>query len=73
MVEVSIEVSNGPARFYAAVRAENIQRTASLVAARYLGRDCRVKFPVDPEGFLMNDAAAGARVFGLERPNAIAA
>ncbi len=51
MVEVSIEVSNGPARFYAAVRAENIQRTASLVAARYLGRDCRVKFPVDPEVF----------------------
>jgi hypothetical protein len=51
VVEVSIEVSNGPARFYAAVRAENIQRTASLVAARYLGRDCRVKFPVDPEVF----------------------
>ena len=51
MVEIPIEVSNGPARSYAAVQAENTQRTASLVAARYLGRDCRVKFPVDPEVF----------------------
>jgi len=41
MVEVSIVVSRGTARFHVAVRAENIQRIASIVVARYPGGDCR--------------------------------
>jgi hypothetical protein len=73
VVEVSIEVSNGAARFHVAVRAESIQRAASIVAARYPGGDSRVKFPIDSEGFFANDAAAGAQIVGLERPNVIAA
>jgi len=44
VVEVSIEVSSGAARFHIAVRAENIQRAASIVAARYRGGDCPAKF-----------------------------
>jgi hypothetical protein len=41
MVEVSIEVSSGAAHFHVAVRAENIQRAASIAVARYPGGDCR--------------------------------
>ncbi len=73
VVQVSIEVSSGAARFHVAVRAESIQRAASIVAARYPGGDCRVKFPIEPEGFFINDAAAGTGIVGLERPDLIAA
>jgi hypothetical protein len=50
-VKVSLEVRSGAARFHVAVRAESIQRAVSTVAARYPGRDCRVKVPIDPEVF----------------------
>jgi hypothetical protein len=73
VVEVSIEVSNGAAVFHVAVRAKSIQRAASIVAARYPGGDCRVNFPIDPEVFFVNDAAAGARIVGFEQPDVIAA
>jgi hypothetical protein len=73
VVQVSIEVSSGAARFHVAVRAESIQLAASIVAARYPGGDCRVKFPIEPEGFFINDAAAGTGIVGLERPDLIAA
>ncbi len=73
VVEVSIEVSSGAARFHVAVRAESIQRAASIVAARYPSGNCRVKCPINPEGFFANDAAAGAGIVGLERPDVIAA
>jgi len=73
VVKVSIEVSSGAARFHVAVRAESIQRAASIVATRYPGRDCRVKLPVDPKAFFVNETAAGAGIVGLEPPNLIAA
>ena len=41
MDEVSIEVSSGAARLHVAVRAENTQRAASIVVARYPGGACR--------------------------------
>jgi hypothetical protein len=50
-VKVSLEVRSGAARFHVAVRAENIQRAVSTVAARYPGRGCRVKVPIDPKVF----------------------
>ncbi|HEX8259102.1 MAG TPA: hypothetical protein VF558_02285 [Rubrobacteraceae bacterium] len=73
MVEVSIGVSSGAARFQVAVRAESIQRATNLVATRYPGRVCRLKLPINPERFFVDDATAGAKVVGLERPNVIAA
>ena len=73
VVKVSIEVSSGAARFHVAVRAESIQRAASIVATRYPGRDCRVKLPIDPESFFVNETTAGAGIVGLEQPIAIAA
>ena len=73
VVKVSIEVSSGAARFQVAVRAESIQRGTNLVAARYLGRVRRLKLPIGPERFFVDDATAGAKVVGLERPIALAA
>lgn len=43
------------------------------MAARYPGGDCRVKFPIEPEGFFINDAAAGTGIVGLDQPDLIAA
>ena len=73
MVGVSIEVRDGAAHFVVAVRAESIQQAVSIVKGRYSGGDCRVKFPINPEGFLMSDTAARARLVGFERPDVIAA
>ncbi len=68
MVRVSTQVSNGPARFSVAVRAESIQRAVSLVGGRYPGREVRVKFPIDPEGFFVEDCTAPAGIVEIERP-----
>lgn len=73
MVEVSIEVSSGATRFHVAVRAESIQRATDLVVTRYPGRVCRLKLPIDPEGFFVNGDAAEAKVVGLQGPNVLAA
>ena len=58
MIKVSIEVHSGPARFAVAVQAKSIQRALSIVAARYPEGVARVKFPIDQEGFFVEDAAA---------------
>jgi hypothetical protein len=73
VVEVSVEVSSGAARFRVAVRAESVRRTANIVAARYPDGNCRVKFPINSEDFFANGAAAGAGIVGLEKPDVIAA
>lgn len=61
MVKVSIEVRKGAARFKVAVQAESIQRAMSLIEGRFPGGDCRVKFPIDPEGFFAGDGAAAEK------------
>jgi hypothetical protein len=71
MVKVSVEVHSGSARFRVGVRAESIQRALSLVAGRYPGRSCRVKFPIEPEGFFVNGHTARAGM--VERPQKLAA
>ena len=58
MVKVSIKVCSGATDFELAVRAESIQRAVSLVADRYPKGDVWVKFPIDPEGFFVEDPAA---------------
>jgi hypothetical protein len=73
VVEVSLEVRSGTARFTVALRAESIERATSIVAMRYPGVDCRVRSPMDPGGFFVNDAAARARIASLERPDVTAA
>jgi hypothetical protein len=71
MVKVSVEVHSGSARFRVAVQAESIQRALSLVAGRYPGRSCRVKFPIEPEGFFVEGPATRAGM--VEQPEELAA
>ncbi len=68
MVKVSIQVSTGTASFSVAVRAESIRRAVSLVGGRYPGREVRVKFPIEPEGFFDEDSTAPAGIVEIERP-----
>lgn len=72
-VRVSIEVRNGAARFNVAVQAESIRRAVGIVARRYPDRDIGVKFPIDPEGFFVEDRAAQAGIVGLDLPKKVAA
>ena len=58
MVKVSIEVHDGTARFAVAVLAKSIQQALSIVAARYPSSAARVKFPIDPESFFVENSAA---------------
>ena len=73
MVHFSVEVSSGAARFCVAVRAESIRRALDLAGQRYPGADIGVRFPIEPEGFFVEDAAASAAILGFKQPDAIAA
>lgn len=73
MVEVSIEVRKGAARFSVTVRADSIRRAVSLVTERYPKGDVRVSFPIDPEQFFVEDTAAPAGMVGVELPEKAAA
>jgi hypothetical protein len=71
MIKVSIEVRKGTARFDVAVTAQSIERALSLMAGRYPGRSCRVRFPIEPEGFFVEGHGARARL--VEQPERLAA
>ena len=58
MVQVSIEVRNGTARFMVGVKANNIQQALRIVQSRYPAKVAAVKFPIDPEGFFVDERAA---------------
>ena len=73
MVKVSIEVHNGAALFEVAVRAQSIERAASVVRGSYPGCDIRVKFPIGPEGFFVWEPTPRMGIVGVERPEFIAA
>ena len=58
MVQVSIEVRSGTARFMVGVKATNIQQALSIVQTRYPATVAKVKFPIEPEGFFVDERAA---------------
>jgi hypothetical protein len=58
MVKVSIEVHDGTARFYVAVKAQSVRQALSIVGARHPTSVARVKFPINPESFFVEDSAA---------------
>ena len=58
MVKVSVEVHGGTARFTVAVKAQSVQQALSIVAARHPASVARVKFPINPESFFVEDTAA---------------
>jgi hypothetical protein len=58
MVKVSIEVHDRTARFTVAVKAQSVQQALSIVAARHPSGLARVKFPINPESFFVENSAA---------------
>jgi hypothetical protein len=58
MVKVSIEVHTETARFSVAIKAQSIQHALSIVAARHPSSVTRVKFPIEPESFFVEESAA---------------
>jgi hypothetical protein len=73
MVKVSMEVRSGAARFDVAVQAESIQRAVSLVRGRYPKGNVRVRFPIEPESFFVDDRLAPRGIVGLEDKARVAA
>ena len=58
MVNVSVEVRSGTARFMVGVQAKNIQQALSIVQTRYPAKVAKVRFPIDPKGFFVEERAA---------------
>ena len=71
IVKVSIEVHSGVARFRVGVRARSIREALSMVEGRYPGRTCRVKFPIEPDGFFVEGPTARTEM--VEQPTKMAA
>ena len=73
MVKVSVEVRSGTARFRVSVQAESIRKALGTVTARYPQGEVGVHFPIEPEGFFVDDPPTLAGVLGTERPKQLAA
>jgi hypothetical protein len=56
VIRVSVEVRHGAAHFRVGVQASSIDRAINIVKAFYSAGDVRVIFPIDPEGFFVEDA-----------------
>lgn len=56
MIEVSVEVIGGAARFRVTVRAESIERALEIVGERHPGRNVQLMFPLDPDSFFAGES-----------------
>ena len=68
MVKVSIAVRSGAAHFDVAVQARSIHRAICLVKERHPEANVRVKFPIEPESFFVEDVAAQGGQIEFEEP-----
>jgi hypothetical protein len=67
LVMVSVEVRSGTARFRVGVQAQSIKRALSMVGGRYQQREVRVVFPIEPEGFFVQEPSALAGIVSSEQ------
>ncbi len=58
MVRSSVEVSSGAARFRVSVQAQSMERMLEIVQRQNPGKDCKVRFPMDAEPFLIEESGA---------------
>jgi hypothetical protein len=66
MVRISVEVSNGAARFRVSVQARSIERALELVERLNPGKGCKVRFPLDAKVFFIDEGVV-AEVGTLEK------
>jgi hypothetical protein len=55
MIKISIEVKSGSTRFKVASQAESIEEALEMARRYNSGKECKVVFPIDPEGFFVKD------------------
>ena len=55
MVRISVEVKSGTASFRVAVQAHSIERALHIVQCQYPTKECKVRFPIDPEAFFAKE------------------
>jgi hypothetical protein len=55
MIKIAIRVKSGATSFEVAVQAESIRGALELVKRYNAGKECGVVFPIDPEGFFVED------------------
>ena len=58
MVRISVQVRSGAAQFRVAIQAESIERALELVRAQNPDRECKVKFPIEPDKFFVGGERA---------------
>ena len=55
MRRISIEVRSGTARFKVSTQAESIEGALEIAKRYNPAKECKVVFPIDPEGFFVED------------------
>ncbi len=55
MIKIAIEVKSGPTSFKVAVQAESIEGALEIVKRYHAGKECAVVFPIESEGFFVED------------------
>jgi hypothetical protein len=55
MIKISIEVKRGSTRFKVAAQAESIEEALEMARRYNSGKECKVVFPIDPDGFFVKD------------------
>jgi hypothetical protein len=73
MVKVSVEVRSSTARFRVGVQAKGIREALCLVGGRYPQGEVMVAFPIEPEGFFVQELTARAEIVGTEQAHQQAA
>ena len=55
MIKIAIEVRSSTARFKVALLAESIEGALEIARRYNPGKECKVVFPIDTEGFFVED------------------
>jgi hypothetical protein len=55
MIRISIEVRSGTARFKVSAQAESIEGALKIAKRYNPGKECKVVFPIEPEGYFLED------------------
>ncbi len=67
MVRITVEIGDGATRYRVAVQAESIRRALEIVKGLNPDGDFKVKFPIDPETFFVEDRAAMSGLIAREQ------
>ena len=55
MIKISIDLKSGTTSLKVAVQAQSIEGALEMVKRYNAGKECEVVFPIDPEGFFVED------------------